>query len=152
MKVAIYYRVSKAEQHTENQELVLPKFASLKGWEYQEFWEKESTRKTRPVKQEVLNLLRKRQFDGLLVMRMTRWARTLSELIMELTEFQEKGIGFYSYTENLDFTTSVGRLHIHILAAFGEFERERIREQTLEGLARARAQGKKLGRPRKTPL
>lgn len=60
----------------------------------------------------------------------------------------EKNIGFYSLTENLDFSTATGKLMFNLLSAFAEFERDLIRERTLDGLARAKKQGKQLGRPK----
>lgn len=59
----------------------------------------------------------------------------------------DKGIQFISYSENLDFSTSSGKLHFQILSAFAEFERSLISERTIEGIRRARQSGKTLGRP-----
>ena len=60
----------------------------------------------------------------------------------------EKGVILISYMENIDLSTSTGKLMMQIMGSFAEFERSIIRERTLAGLARAKAQGKKLGRPR----
>jgi len=65
-----------------------------------------------------------------------------------LEELQHLGVAFVSLGEGIDFTTPAGKLQLHILAALAEFERERIRERVLAGLQRAKAQGKRLGRPR----
>lgn len=147
MKCAIYIRVSKDEMNLDNQRIVLEEYAKKQGWDYTTFDETESTRKTRPVKQAMMNLLRKREYNILLVRQLARFARSLQELIMDVTELTDKGIIFCSYKENIDLSTATGKLQFHILAAFAEFEREIIRERTMDGLARARAQGKKLGRP-----
>lgn len=147
MRCAIYIRVSKDDMNPENQRLVLEEYAKRQGWDYTTFEEKESTRKTRPVKQQVMNLLRKREYDVILIRQLARFARSLQELLMDVTELTDKGIVFCSYKENIDLSTATGKLQFHILAAFAEFEREIIRERTLDGLARARAQGKHLGRP-----
>jgi len=77
-----------------------------------------------------------------------RYARSSRELILEIQELTNKGIGFISISDNLDFSSSTGRLHFHILAAFAEFERSLISERTKEGIARTRAQGTVLGRPK----
>ena len=61
----------------------------------------------------------------------------------------DKGVMVYSYSENIDLSTSMGRAMLTIISAFAQLERDIIRERTLAGLARAKAQGKKLGRPRK---
>lgn len=150
MKIAIYCRVSKGnEQTNENQRLRLVDYCQRNGHTYEVFEEEESSRKTRPIKAALLNRLRKREFDAVIVFKMDRFARSMTELILEITELEERGVHFISFSENLDFTTSSGKLQFHILAAFAEFERDIIRDRTMEGLARAKAQGKKLGRPRK---
>ncbi len=71
------------------------------------------------------------------------------ELVDHMERLIEKGIQIYSYTENVDISTSMGRAMLTIISAFAQLERDLIRERTIAGLNRARAQGKKLGRPRK---
>jgi len=149
---AIYVRVSKRDMNPENQLNQLEEYARRNGWRYCIFSESESTRKTRPVKAAILARLRKREFEGVLVWKLDRWARSLAELILELDEFQAKGIQFVSMTQNIDTTTASGRLMVQILGAFAEFERELIRERTMAGLDRARARGKHIGRPKKRVL
>ena len=70
------------------------------------------------------------------------------ELVIHMEELTAKGINIVSFTENIDLSTSSGRLMMNMIGAFAEFERSLIRERTLAGLARARAQGKILGRPK----
>lgn len=149
MKVAVYIRVSRSDLNLDNQRLALEDYARNKGWEFQVFEEKESTRKTRPVKEEVLSLIRHGKFDGVIVYKVDRWARSLQELIMNVDEITGKGKFFVSVTQPFDTTGSSGRLMLQIIGAFAEFERDMIRERTMAGLDRARAQGKKLGRPYK---
>ena len=67
---------------------------------------------------------------------------------MDTKELLDKGIGFISISDNLDFSSAAGKLHFAILSAFAEFERELIRERTIEGLRRAKMQGKHAGRPK----
>ena len=148
MKYAIYVRVSKAEQILENQINPLLEYAKRMGWEYELFEEKESTRKTRPIQYNLYNRLLKKEFDGLLFYKLDRWARSLRELVIHMEELTAKGINIVSFTENIDLSTSSGRLMMNMIGAFAEFERSLIRERTLAGLARARAQGKILGRPK----
>jgi len=148
MKIAIYCRVSTDEQTPENQMIRLTEYADEKGWEYDIYSEIESTRKTRPVKVELLHKLRNDKYDGVLIYKLDRWARSSTELILEIDELTSKGLTFISLTENLDFSTSTGRLHFQILSAFAEFERSLISERTKEGIYRAKMKGKTLGRPK----
>jgi DNA invertase Pin-like site-specific DNA recombinase len=148
MRVAIYYRTSKRDQHPEMQKLKLLEYANKMGYEYELFEERESTRKTRPVKEEVLKRLRQRDFDGVLIYKLDRWARSLPELVLEVQELIDKQISFISINDAIDLTTATGRLYFHILSAFAQFERDLIRERTLDGLDRARADGKICGRHR----
>lgn len=148
MKIAIYCRVSTTDQTPENQRIRLTEYAREKDWNYEVYTEVESTRKTRPVKAELLNKLRNGEYDGVLVYKLDRWARSSTELILDISELVKKGVAFISYTESLDFSTSTGRLHFQILSAFAEFERDLISERTKEGIRRARNQGKVLGRPK----
>jgi len=112
------------------------------------FEETESSRKTRPIKQSLLARLRNHEYDAVVVFKLDRWARSSTELILDTKELIDKGIGFISISDNLDFSTAAGKLHFQILSAFAEFERELIRERTIEGLRRAKLQGKKAGRPK----
>jgi DNA invertase Pin-like site-specific DNA recombinase len=82
------------------------------------------------------------------VWRLDRLGRSLKDLIERLTELHARNIGFQSLTENIDTTTSGGKLIFHIFGALTEFERDLIRERTNAGLSAARARGKKGGRPR----
>lgn len=147
-KVAIYCRVSTQEQDTENQRIRLTEYADQQGWKYDVFTEVQSTRKTRPIKAELMTKLRNGEYDCVLIFKLDRWARSSVELILEVKEIIEKGIGFISVTDNLDFSTASGKLHFQILSAFAEFERDLIRERTIEGIRRARLKGKQPGRPK----
>jgi DNA invertase Pin-like site-specific DNA recombinase len=99
--------------------------------------------------EEALNFLR--DGDTLVVWRLDRLGRSLKDLIDRLTELHTRNIGFKSLTENIDTTTSGGKLIFHIFGALAEFERDIIRERTTAGLTAARARGKTGGRPR-SPL
>jgi DNA invertase Pin-like site-specific DNA recombinase len=147
-KIALYLRVSTSEQTVENQKIRLAEYANKNGYSYDLYEEVESTRKTRPVKQALLAKLRNQEYDAVLVYKLDRWARSSTELILDTKELIDKGIGFISISDNLDFSTAAGKLHFQILSAFAEFERELIRERTIEGLRRAKSQGKQSGRPK----
>jgi len=146
-KSALYCRVSTSKQTTENQKVRLLQFGIDNNLKYDLFEEIESTRKTRPIKQELLHKLRQREYKEVIIYKLDRWARSSRELILEIQELIDKGVRFVSISDNIDFSTSAGRLHFQILAAFAEFERSLISERTKEGLARTKMQGTTLGRP-----
>ena len=151
MKVALYARVSKAlEQNPENQLIELRKWAAASGNEVEgEYIDEISSKDTRPSKELVLKKMRLSEIDGVAFVALDRWGRTMSELVLELEEFSKTNKSLISLKEGIDLSTAAGRMMAHVLAAMANFERDRIRERTMLGLARARAQGKKLGRPRK---
>jgi DNA invertase Pin-like site-specific DNA recombinase len=93
-----------------------------------------------------LNYVRKG--DTFVVWRLDRLGRSLPHLIATMTDLEERGIGFKSLTENIDTTTSGGKLIFHIFGALAEFERNLIRERTTAGLAAARGRGRIGGRPK----
>jgi DNA invertase Pin-like site-specific DNA recombinase len=146
MKIAIYLRTSKTEQNLDNQKIPLIQYAERMGWQYDCFEEQESTRNTRPVQWELYNKLLKKEYDGLLIYKLDRWARSTKELIEHTDRLIEKNIRIISYTENIDFSSSMGQFMRTVMAAFAQLERDLIRERTLAGLARAKAWGKRLGR------
>lgn len=153
MRVALYARVSKAlEQKPENQLIELRRWAAASEHEVVgEFVDEISSKDTRPQKEAVLRKMRLGECDGVAFIALDRWGRTMSELVLELEEFSKSGKSLISLKEGLDLSTAAGRLMANVLAAMANFERDRNTERTMMGLARARAQGKKLGRPRKTP-
>ena len=152
MKVALYARVSKAlEQNPENQLIALRQWAKAAGHEVEgEYVDEISSKDTRPQKETVLRKIRLGEVQGVAFWSLDRWGRTMSELVLELEEFSKAGKVMIVLKEGIDLSTAVGRLMANILASMANFERDRIRERTLLGLARVRAQGRRLGRPRKT--
>jgi putative DNA-invertase from lambdoid prophage Rac len=151
MRIALYARVSKAgEQNPENQLIELRRWANATQHKIiGEFVDEISSKDTRPKKEEVLKKIRLGEADGVAFVALDRWGRTMSELVLELEEFTKSGKIMMSLKEGLDLSNAAGRLMANVLAAMANFERDRIRERTLLGLARAKAQGKKLGRPYK---
>ena len=143
MKVALYSRVSTIDQHPEMQKQALIKKAEQEDWDYTYFEEKESTRKTRPIKQKLYLRLLGKEFDAVCVWKVDRWARSVQELSREITTLYEKGIPFISLKDNIDLSTATGRLQFNVIIAFAQFERDMISERTKEGLKHAKNVGKR---------
>ena len=151
MRAAIYARVSTLDQHVENQLQELRIYCERRGWTATEFIDHgvSGAKERRPALDEMLKAAKRRKFDGLIVWRLDRLGRNLRHLILLLDELHALGVAFVSLAEGIDATTPAGRLQLHVLGAIAEFERARIRERVMAGLARARVQGKRLGRPRR---
>jgi DNA invertase Pin-like site-specific DNA recombinase len=104
------------------------------------------TKAKRPELDRLMGLIRQGQIDVLLLFKFDRFARSLTHLVSTLAELRERGVEFASYSEQIDTSTSTGKLMFGVLAAFGEFERDIISERVKAGLAAARKRGKTLGR------
>ena len=156
MKVALYARVSRDDLHCENQKIVLDEWTKREGvTDAKYFFEEVSSRKTRPEKEKVLQGFRSGEFDTIVCVKLDRFARSLQELIMDIEGIVNSGGRFVAISNGMDFQkksyNASQQLMLNIFGAFAQFEREMIRERTLDGLARARAQGRIGGRPKKTP-
>ena len=101
----------------------------------------------RQLREKLLEAARRREIDVVLVWRLDRWGRSVADLLATLQELQHLGVGFVSLTAALDLTTPAGRAMAALLAVFAEFEREILRARVRAGLAHARQNGKRLGRP-----
>ena len=151
-RVALYARVSTTDQHPENQTLELNRYAAARGWTViAECIDKgiSGAKERRPGLDTVMSLARKRKVDIVLVARFDRFARSVRHLITALEEFRALGVDFVSLAESVDTSTPAGKMMFTVIAGVSEFERALIRERIMSGLARAKAQGKLLGRPRK---
>lgn len=95
----------------------------------------------------LLDDVRKRKCDIVVVWKFDRFARSTKELINALEEFKSLGVDFISYQESVDTSTPAGRVLFTLISAFAEFEREVIRERVIAGMEAARAKGKRIGRP-----
>ena len=149
MKAAIYARVSTFDQEPENQLQELRRYVEARGWTGTEYVDRgvSGAKDKRPALDALLVDAKRRRFDVLVCWRLDRLGRNLRHLVTMLEELQHVGVAFVSMGEGIDCTTPAGKLQLHILAALAEFERERIRERVMAGLARARSDGKRLGRP-----
>src|SRR3989344_5287863 len=149
MKVVIYCRTSRTDQNPENQRLELEQYVKAMGYDYTIFEEQESTRKTRPIKNKIFQEALRKEWDLILVWKLDRWARSMQELINDLEILRQNNVQFRTLKENLCLDNNpTNNLMINILSSFAQFERDIIRERTIAGLDRARAEGKKLGRPK----
>jgi DNA invertase Pin-like site-specific DNA recombinase len=150
-RVAIYARVSTVDkgQDPETQRLVLREYAARRGFavvgEYVDY--ASGTRDDRPQYQTLWDAVRKRQVDVVLVWRYDRFARSTQALVNALKEFQRLRADFISYQENIDTTTPHGELVFMVMASLAQFESRLIGERVKAGMARAKAQGKRISRP-----
>jgi len=153
MRAALYARVSThAGQNPEMQLVELREYCTRRGWEISgEFADTgiSGVRERRPELDRMLASCRRRQIDAIVVYRYDRFARSLRQLVNALCEFDSLGVQFISLHEGVDTSTPNGRLVFGIFASIAEFERELIRERVRSGIAVARAQGKRIGRPRR---
>jgi DNA invertase Pin-like site-specific DNA recombinase len=152
LKIATYSRVSTShhDQNPQVQVEELRRYCEQRGWVIQhEIIDHGYSGGTtnRPGLRQLLELARSKQIDGIVIMKLDRLFRSLKHLLATLDELKELEIAFVSIGDQIDFSTPSGRLMLHIVAAFGEFERALVRDRTLTGLAHARSKGVKLGRP-----
>jgi DNA invertase Pin-like site-specific DNA recombinase len=135
-KVALYTRVSTDEQKTDLQLMDLQEYVQRRGYDIFNTYEHiiSGATKERKALDQLFSDANKRKFDIVLVWKFDRFARSLKMLVDSLALFQELGIDFISYKENIDTTTSMGRLIFHINSAYAEFEQEIIRDRVKAGI------------------
>ena len=149
-RVALYARVSTSDkgQDPETQLLALRAYAARRGFvpagEYVDY--ASGTRDNRPQYQALLTAARQRQVDVVLVWRYDRFARSTQALVQALHELHRLGVDFISHQENIDTTTPQGELIFTVMASLAQFERALISERVKAGMARAKAQGKRISR------
>lgn len=148
-RAGLYARVSTNDQQTIPLQIrALREYAARRGWAIaRQVKEIGSGASQRQLREKLLDAARRREIDVVLVWRLDRWGRSVTDLLTTLQEFQYLGVGFVSLTEALDLTTPVGRAMAGLLAVFAAFEREILAERVRAGLAHARKNGKRLGRP-----
>jgi putative DNA-invertase from lambdoid prophage Rac len=148
-RAGLYARVSTNDQQTlAMQNRAMREYAARRGWAIAlQVREVNSGAAKRKARERILEAARRREIDLVLVWRLDRWGRSVTDLLATLQELEHLSVGFVSLTEALDLTTPAGRAMAGLLAIFAEFEREILRERTRAGLAHARANGRRLGRP-----
>jgi DNA invertase Pin-like site-specific DNA recombinase len=155
-RAAIYLRVSRDYQTTENQRPVLARVAEHRGWLIVQAYEDQGIsgakgRDQRPAFDQMLKDAVRRRFDVLMVWSIDRLGHSVLHVANALAELDAAGIALYSDQQAIDSTTPMGRAMIQMASVFGEQERHIIRSRVNAGLDRVRAQGKKLGRPKVSP-
>jgi putative DNA-invertase from lambdoid prophage Rac len=152
MKVALYARVSTADQKSLKSQMdEMRRYAQGRKWEIiTEVKEVGSGGKVRPKREELLQMARRREIDCIIVWKLDRWGRSMTDLVTTLQELREMGVQFVSVRDALDFTTTMGRALAGMLAVFAEFERDILRERVRAGLASAKLEGRVGGRPKAT--
>jgi DNA invertase Pin-like site-specific DNA recombinase len=105
-------------------------------------------KESRPALNAILKDAYARRFDGILVWKIDRLARSLKHLVCTLAELDARGVAFVSLRDGLDLSTPAGRLQLHIIGAMAEFERSLIVERVTAGIAAAKRRGVKIGRPK----
>jgi DNA invertase Pin-like site-specific DNA recombinase len=151
MRIGIYARVSTKDQSCELQIRDLRAYCTARGFElvgeYVDIGQS-GAKDSRPELNKLMDDARKRQFDAIVVWRFDRFARSTKHLLLALEEFRSLGIQFISYQENVDTSTPLGQALFTIVSAVAQLERDLIRERVSAGIRNARANGKKLGRPK----
>jgi DNA invertase Pin-like site-specific DNA recombinase len=148
VKAAVYARVSTDQQRVENQLLELRRYVQARGWTAVEYIDEgqSGAKDRRPALDRLCADVRRHKVNVVVSWRLDRLGRHLRHLVLLLDEWQSRGVSFVTLGEGIDTTTAAGRLVAGVLGSIAEFERARIQERIYAGLARARAQGKRLGR------
>jgi DNA invertase Pin-like site-specific DNA recombinase len=152
-RVALYVRTSTANgQTTRNQERELQAVAKRHGWTVAKVYRDQGIsgakgRDKRPGLDAMMQAIARREIDMVAAWSVDRLGRSLTDLLAVLNDLHAKGIDLYLHQQGLDISTPSGRAMFQMLGVFAEFERAMIRERVMAGLARAKADGTRLGRP-----
>ena len=152
-RVAIYLRVSTSDQTTENQRRELQAVAERHGWKIVATFDDAGVsgakgRDKRAGLDALLKGVARKEFDIVAAWSVDRLGRSLQDLVGLLGEIHGKGLDLYLHQQGIDTTTPAGKALFQMMGVFAEFERAMIQERVKSGLARARADGTQLGRPR----
>lgn len=147
----LYIRVSTLDQTTLNQEIELRRYCKYNNIEIYKIYKEEGvsgSKTSRPQLDIMLEDMRLKRFDAIIVWNFDRLGRNTKHMLQILEEMNSKGVKLIATNQNIDTSTSMGKLFFTILSAFAEKERESIRERVLLGLERRRSEGKPMGRPK----
>ena len=149
-RVGCYLRVSTSEQTVENQRNDLRAYCAARGWnnviEYSDT--ASGTRERRPGLDHLMSEVKSRRVDVVVVAAFDRLGRSVRHLVETLELLRHLDVEFISLREQIDTGSSLGQAVFTIIAAIAQLERSLIVERVKAGLRRARAEGKRLGRPR----
>ena len=151
MKAGLYLRVSTADQTTLNQEIELKEYCRRNDIEIFKIYKDEGVsgaKTSRPQLDLMLQDMRNKLFDVIVVWKFDRLGRSTAHLLQVLEELKNKNVRLIATSQNIDTSTPMGKFFFTILSGFAEMEREMIRERIKLGLERRKKQGKKLGRPK----
>jgi DNA invertase Pin-like site-specific DNA recombinase len=152
-RAAMYLRVSRKDQTTENQRLVLAKVAEHRGWTIVQTYEDQGLsgakgRDQRRAFDQMLKDAMRGRFSIMMVWSIDRLGRSVLHVANALAGLDAAGVALYSDQQGIDSTSPIGRAMLQMASVFGEQERETLRSRVIAGLNRCRAQGTKLGRPK----
>jgi putative DNA-invertase from lambdoid prophage Rac len=148
-KVALYCRVSTADQSCERQEQDLLAYTARCGYEFVGVWKETASgsQDNRPERKKVMAIAQARKIDAIAVTELTRWGRSTLDLVHTLHDLQAYGVSLVAQTGlQFDLSTSQGKLIASVMAALAEFERDLLRERVRSGMAAAKARGRVFGR------
>ena len=149
MRVAIYARVSKQDQTAENQLLELRRYIAARGWpQATEYIDQgvSGAKDRRPALDQLTADAKRHTVQTVVTWSLDRLGRNLRHLVLLMDDWQARGVTFVTMREGIDTSTPAGRMAAGLFSVIAEFERARIQERVHAGLARARSQGKTLGR------
>jgi len=155
-RAVLYLRVSTLDQTTANQDRELRQVAERAGWQIVHVYKDHGVsgakgRDKRPAFDALHKAAARREFDVVMAWSVDRLGRSLQDLIGFLSEISAVGVDLFLHQQGLDTTTPGGKAMFQMMGVFAEFERSMIQERVRSGLARARSEGKQLGRPRIAP-
>ena len=137
-----------AHRTAENQLLELRRYVTARGWTATEYVDNgiSGSKDRRPALDQLTAAVKRHQVEAVVCWRLDRLGRNLRHLVLFLDDLNARGIAFVTIGEGIDTSTAAGRLVAGVLGSIAEFERARIQERVRAGLARAKSQGKRLGR------
>jgi len=154
MITAIYARVSTDDQTTDNQVFELETVAKRMGWDIGEVYTDiiSGAKSKRPELDRLMESVIRKEVDIIMVWSVDRLGRSLQHLTTLLSDIHSKGVDLYLHQQGIDTTTPSGKMMFQMCGVFAEFERSMVQERVKAGLERARANGKRLGRPPVPPI